>query len=362
MPVCMARPGSAMIETGRSIEATELECLWECRDDCEPAALPGGLCVAGARWVSFPGLSLCRRRPKNLPAEDCLPLLSCDVLEGIVCYALRRLQRTQHGAAGRPTPEWAFVVVEFSAEEGWAQGAIARAVGQRYKYPETQQCPAQRGRRRGESGVSCERAGVVVWSSRWPMRVEAPESRDVAERWMAVRGPRGPARAFTAVYNRTRPATSGQGGLKHKLRCAADGVFRGPGEMCLSLRCNVVLFHIETSPETRSGRRRARVWRGVRERPRTAPALARRPRAPSRARQRLFAPHLLGPRACACACALACPPTSCERCISAPRRPSSPCSSACIARSSPCSGRLATTHPRDSRPWASSPLCPLSSL
>lgn len=102
----MASPGSATTDTGRSIEATELECLWECRDDCEPGALAGGLCVEGARRVSLPPLSLCRRRPKNLPAEDCLPLSFSDVLEGIVCYALRRLRWAQ----GRAVECLAFVL------------------------------------------------------------------------------------------------------------------------------------------------------------------------------------------------------------------------------------------------------------
>jgi hypothetical protein len=67
------------------MEATELEWRCEWRDDCEPAALPGGLCVVeGERCaLSLFVLSLWRR-PKNLPAEDCRPLPSCDVLEGML--------------------------------------------------------------------------------------------------------------------------------------------------------------------------------------------------------------------------------------------------------------------------------------
>ena len=102
MPARIASPGSTATDTGRSIEAAEEECLWfECRDDCEPAALPGGLWVLGARWVSLAVLSLWRR-PKNLPADDCLPLPSCDVLEGMVCYALRvrGLPWEQRGGGG----------------------------------------------------------------------------------------------------------------------------------------------------------------------------------------------------------------------------------------------------------------------
>lgn len=84
------------MDMGLSIEATELDCRWECREDCEAFAVPGGLWEEGTRCISVLALawalalalalslSLCRRRPKNLPADDCLPLPSCDELGGIV--------------------------------------------------------------------------------------------------------------------------------------------------------------------------------------------------------------------------------------------------------------------------------------
>src|SRR5690348_5400657 len=48
-PAVMAMPWSTMTETGRSMEATEEEWRCECLEDCEPGALPGGLCVEGWR-------------------------------------------------------------------------------------------------------------------------------------------------------------------------------------------------------------------------------------------------------------------------------------------------------------------------
>lgn len=76
----MAKMPSALSETGRSpggwLVLAECRCGFECRDDSEPWALPGGDSAGGRVSLGLPlGLSLCRR-PKNLDVDDCRPLLS----------------------------------------------------------------------------------------------------------------------------------------------------------------------------------------------------------------------------------------------------------------------------------------------
>ena len=82
MGPALAKMPSALSDTGRSTEAwlvlAECRCGFECRDDCEPCALPGGDSAGGRVSLALAlalGLSLCRR-PKNLDVDDCRPLLS----------------------------------------------------------------------------------------------------------------------------------------------------------------------------------------------------------------------------------------------------------------------------------------------
>ena len=79
-----AKMPSAVMDTGLwSMDAPPMECLCEWRDDWEPYELPGGLSIEDEAvcFESLPpfSLSLCRRRPKNLPAEDCRPLPSIPI-------------------------------------------------------------------------------------------------------------------------------------------------------------------------------------------------------------------------------------------------------------------------------------------
>jgi hypothetical protein len=65
---------------------------FECRDEREPAALPGGARLSQLPWASYrssAGFSLCNLRPKNdLPADVCLDLSEADVVVGILtCVA-----------------------------------------------------------------------------------------------------------------------------------------------------------------------------------------------------------------------------------------------------------------------------------
>ena len=67
--------------------------LFECRDEREPAELPGGarfsrsprLLVLLLSWRISTGFSLCSFLPKNdFPAEVCLDLSGADVEDGIL--------------------------------------------------------------------------------------------------------------------------------------------------------------------------------------------------------------------------------------------------------------------------------------